>query len=287
MKKTVLMSGALLLAGVMFAADFSADFQSAKGLMKQKKYGEAAAAFQKTAQAAPNADLKDQCFSHAAEMYLAAKKFEDADKAAAQIADPAAKTVTDMRILAAQKKFADIVKKYASADFSKYPAKYALPAYELRGKAGMNSRQTRKAGCEDLYKAANLVTGNDMKKLTIYGDIMESSYWQKDTENLRKAGKMVAADTKHPRWGTWMTANCYLAEDALKDGRVQDAYNYASALKSQKSGLYFTWAAYLKGQALVKMGKTDEAKKLWQATLADPQNKCRYTSKIEAALKAL
>lgn len=251
-----------MLAGILMA-DFTSKFQDARKRMNQKKYAEADRLFDKLSETAPRPALKDQCNSLSAEALAMQGKHAEAEEKAARIQDRALKNLTLMKILMQQKKYSDLLEKYGNEDFSQYPDSIAAGAYEIRGTAGLNSKTTRDTGIRDLYSAAELITGNDLKKDSILGKIMENSYWRKDSKNLRKSAELILAGKPFPSWGTWLTAHLYLAELEIGEGALDQALKHADAISS-RNDTYGAWKYRVRGDVFLKQGKKDEAIAEWK-----------------------
>jgi predicted negative regulator of RcsB-dependent stress response len=147
-KKNFLPIMLLLIVCGSLHADFLDDFQAAAKLQKNRKYPEAAAAFEQLGKAQKDAKLAEICQLNAVKALAAGRKFDDALTAAKAIATPEIREYAEMHTYAACGKGRELKVKFKDTDISRWPDQYAYLGYHMRGSAS-----PRAAGLKDLELA--------------------------------------------------------------------------------------------------------------------------------------
>ena len=148
LKKTLFLTVVLLVPTVSSHADFLDDFQAASKLQKNRKYQEAADAFENLGKAQKDAKLAEICQMNAVKALAAGRKFDAALTAAKAIATPEIREYAEMHTYSACGKGRELKVKFKDTDISRWPDQYAYLGHYMRGSAS-----PRASGLKDLELA--------------------------------------------------------------------------------------------------------------------------------------
>lgn len=169
LKKTFLLTAALLLLAGSARADFPEDFQSAVKLRKARKYTEAAAVYEKLAKSqTKEAALADQCYVYASEALAAGKKLDEALEMTKAIREPGVQEFARMQVYSVSGNSRKIKDEFKDTDFSAWPDEYAYLGYCMRGNAAPGV-----AGIKDLEQALTCVGSDETTRDAIRRNLAE------------------------------------------------------------------------------------------------------------------
>ena len=149
LKRTLLLTAVLLFLSASSHADFTDDFQAAVKLQKNRKYQEAAAAFEKLAKVQTReAGLSDLCYVYASGALAAGKKLDEALEMTKAIREPGVREYARMQAYSLSGNLRQLKEVFKDADLSVWPDQYAYLGYFMRGNAAPGL-----AGIKDLEQA--------------------------------------------------------------------------------------------------------------------------------------
>jgi tetratricopeptide (TPR) repeat protein len=264
-----ILAGALVVFCASAAlADYVSDRRAAVALAAAGKQEEALAAFLKMAEGEVSPFQKSDALEQAAQCALRLKKVDEALKLAQRIPTAPISKTCQMRILAAGRKWAEVVDLSKDDDFTAWPDEFKAEAFHLRGQSRGFLRDGKGAEA-DLAKAVETYpySFNKGQAALALGDNYR--------DNLKDDAQAVAAYLKAYEYvrdpNSYITCSALIAAAGLlqKQGRNDEAAQTLQKIDTAKMTGY--WRARMldaQGQALAAQGKTAEALAKYNEALA-------------------
>jgi len=168
-KKSFLPIVLLLIVCGSLHADFPDDFQAAVKLQKNRKYAEAAAAYEKLAKVqTKEAGLSDLCYVYASGALAAGKKLDEALEMTKAIREPGVREYARMQAYSVSGNSRKLKEEFKDTDISAWPDQYAYLGYYMRGLAAPGA-----AGIRDLEQALAGVGSDDATRDAIRRNLAE------------------------------------------------------------------------------------------------------------------
>jgi tetratricopeptide (TPR) repeat protein len=246
------------------AGNFPQDFQDATLLMNRGKYEEAREAFLKLVESGPNPAAIDQALAKVADCEIGLKRYKEAAATADRIKDKFLLTICRMRLLAEQRRFADVLSICKDEDFNTWPDALIYEAFLTRGIAYARSNEIPPA--EDNFRQAITKTTSDSQKAFAYLNLGEL-YTRMKTQNAR-ALESYAEVYKLQSGATYLCRAAIASAKILAgEGKRDLALAELDRLKELTKQPHWTFAQLGYAEVYTILGSESESKAKYQAII--------------------
>jgi tetratricopeptide (TPR) repeat protein len=246
------------------AGNFPQDFQDATLLYNRGKYEEAREAFLKLVESGPNPAAIDQALAKVAGCETALKRYKEATATVDRIKDKFLLTLCRMRLLAEQRKFADVLLLCKDEDFNTWPDALMYEAYLSRGIAYARANEVPTA--EDNFRQAITKTTSDSEKAFAYLSLGEL-YMRMKTQNAR-ALESYAEVYKLQAGATYLCRAAIASAKILAtEGKRDLALAELDRLKGLTKQPHWTFAQIGYAEVYTILGSEGESKAKYQAII--------------------
>jgi predicted negative regulator of RcsB-dependent stress response len=283
-----ILSVVLGLAACGALADFVGDFQSAQDLFDQKKWPEAAAAFDVLAGRAPAAH-RDTCRVHQARALAMQKRFDEAVATADRISDAHRRAYARMCARYAAGRWTDLLAEYADEPIDAWPDDVDYLGHHMRGIAYYNAGRPGEA-LRDLENAAAKAGSDGWPKWEALYYAMCAAEQAGDIVRARAAADTLLADESSGRGG-WPYLLCafWKIHLLISEKRFDEAETLLATLDAGR-----TWGQdeyqlryhEAMGDLALASGNTAAAKASYTKAVA-VQTHASYVERLRKKLEAL
>ena len=264
-----LLTGVLVLAVCSAAfADYASDRNAAMELFRKRTFEEAQAAFMKIAEGDVTDAQKTEALEQAAECALQLKKYDEAMDLAKRVPLDANSKAAQMKILARQRKWKELVEAFKDEKIADWPPAIAGQGFQGRGLAYFSLRNGEAAQTDftEALKYARSKFGQSDAWLNLgntYRTLLED-----DDQALDAYRKAVALQGESNSWLRY-SALLQVATILREQGKFDEAHK-ALEIKTLPEGVWAGRVRVARGEVFLAEGKTAEAAAAFRAAAATP-----------------
>jgi len=281
----------VLVAGMAVAepVDYPTARKAAAALAKAGRYENALKAFQQMGETANTDDQKADAFEQAAMCAVRLKDNARATQLAARIPLKPNANVVRMRILAKDRKYAELIERYGTLDVSTWPRPIAGEALVHRGRAHAALRQGEPAAAA-LEQAVDWLPANTLRSEAQLGLAQTYAGLLKDAEKALGAYQnLIAMETRRDRGG-WKYYSGIIGAAGLqsRQGKHAEALATLAAVDVAKTKGYWHVAMLVaRGEVHAAAGRTKQAVVAFTKALAEKGIAAHHKKRCEQRLSEL
>jgi tetratricopeptide (TPR) repeat protein len=246
------------------AGNFPQDFQDATLLYNRGKVEEAREAFLKLVETGPTPAAIDQALAKVADCESKLKRYKEATATVDRIKDKFLLRLCRMRLLADQRKFAEVLSLCKDEDFNAWPDALIYEAYLSRGIAYARTNEIPTA--EDNFRQAITKTTSDSEKAFAYLSLAEL-YTRMKTQNAR-ALETYTEVYKLQAGATYLCRAAIASAKLLAtEGKRDLALAELDRLKGLTKQPHWTFAQIGYAEVYTILGSESESKAKYQAII--------------------
>ena len=268
--------------------DYLIGSRAAAELLRGRKWQESIAAYLEVTKAEKITDFqKSVALQQAARCASNLKDFEQADGLAGQIPIEAVAKTTRMQILAAQRKWAEIVAQYGAEDLNQWPFWQIGEGAFARGKGYYFTKDGKKADAD--FQAALSNTPDTRTQLSIRSTMAHNRESNLNDETGALPIYLKNIEGKERIGGADEFRSVERAAAILtKQRKFAEALALFKIIDFEKqSGYWLHEMLISKGNTLVAAGRIDEAKSVYRRVLSSKSASAAHRKNSEKAIKQL
>ncbi len=268
--------------------DYIISSRAAAELVRRRKWQNSLTAYVELANAKKNTDFqRSVAFQQAAKCAIHLKDFDQANTFANQISIEEVSTTTRMQVLAAQRKWTQIITNYGTEDLERWPFWQIGEAAFVRGKAYYFTKDGIKADAD--FQAALDFTPDKRIQLSIRTTMAQNreSNLNDDSAALPVYLKNIAGKARIGAANEFRSLERAVAI-LTKQGKYSEALGLFEVIDFEKqSGFWLHEMLISKANTLAAAGRKEEAGKLYRRVLTSKSASSAHRRTSEKAIKQL
>lgn len=269
------------------AADFHKDFRDAIKLFRNKDYEQGGDAFAALAKTAPTPESKATCLVYQSTCLINQKNYNDALEVARSIEIKPIAINTEMEVLLKQKKYQELIDKYASENIDAWPEDYIPKGYANRGFAYMLLRNYKSA-ISDYEKAVD--NACDLMELVLAMNSLAGCYGNVSNEEKALETYLRAIEvSQFPGHHTFYRSVLSAVGILTRQGKTDEALQQMKKLNldNLKSGNWLVQGLEAYGDIYVKQGEKEKTLAKYKEAIEVKDANKAYVERIEKKIEIL